>query len=352
MLRVALLGAGRVAQHYVYMSDEFIAPGLLSFTAVVDEKPEAANALAKRLGAQVLPTISAITPDVADLVVVLPPSGLHEAHSRQLLQQGMPVLSEKPLGLSIEAVLDNAKYAREKGLAYGGIFQNRFNPALLFAQQVVSSGRLGRIVSAGVRLRWCRYQPYYEDGWHGTWKLDGGVSNQQAIHHVDALQWLCGMPRQLAAFKGRQVNRLEAEDTMVASGLTEKDVFFTFEATTAARPEDFEASLSLVGEKGYLEVSGVALNEIRRCSLIGEEAREAEYCATHSKAVRSGYGVGHADLLLGIADRFAATGKIQLPLSAEESLNAVRFVHAMYRATEDGQNIQFDGDVRSRLLGV
>ena len=26
-----------------------------------------------------------------------------------------------------------------------------------------------------VRLRWCRKQDYYEDNWHGTWKMDGGV---------------------------------------------------------------------------------------------------------------------------------------------------------------------------------
>lgn len=352
MLRLALIGAGRVAQHYVYMRDEFLPADCLRVTAVVDPKTEAAEALAEKFGARVLPDIEAITPEIADLALVLTPSGLHEAHSRQLLQQGMPVLSEKPIGLSIEAVEDNARYAREKGLAYGGIFQNRFNPALLFAHQVVASGRLGKIVSAGVRLRWCRYQSYYEDGWHGTWKLDGGVSSQQAIHHVDALQWLCGMPRQLAAFKGRQMNRLEAEDTLVASGVTEQDIFFTFEATTAARPEDFEASLSLVGEKGYLDVGGVALNEIRRCALMGEEDREAEYCEGNSIAVRSGYGVGHADLLKGIVDCFVDSGKIELPLSAEESLNAVRFVHALYRATEDGQTIQFDGNVRSRFLGA
>ena len=40
------------------------------------------------------------------------------------------------------------------------------------------------------KVRWCREQEYYEDGWHGTWKMDGGVVSQQAIHHLDALQWL------------------------------------------------------------------------------------------------------------------------------------------------------------------
>ena len=43
------------------------------------------------------------------------------------------------------------------------------------------------MVKASVSLLWCRYQNYYNDDWHGTWKMDGGVINQQAIHYIDIL---------------------------------------------------------------------------------------------------------------------------------------------------------------------
>ena len=55
------------------------------------------------------------------------------------------------------------------------------------------------MVSVSVRLRWCRLQEYYNDGWHGTWAQDGGVTNQQAIHHVDALTWICGNAKAVSA---------------------------------------------------------------------------------------------------------------------------------------------------------
>ena len=84
---------------------------------------------------------------------------------------------------------------------------------------------------------------YYEDGWHGTWAQDGGVINQQAIHHVDAINWLLGPIDSLTATISNQLNDLEAEDTLVAIMKFENGALGTIEATTAARPEDFAASL-------------------------------------------------------------------------------------------------------------
>ena len=41
--------------------------------------------------------------------------------------------------------------------------------------------------------RWSRGQAYYDrDPWRGTWALDGGALTNQAIHHIDLLQWLVG----------------------------------------------------------------------------------------------------------------------------------------------------------------
>ena len=36
----------------------------------------------------------------------------------------------------------------------------------------------------------------------------------------------------------------------------------TIEATTAFRPKDYEASITISGDKGFVKVGGVAINEI------------------------------------------------------------------------------------------
>ena len=89
--------------------------------------------------------------------------------------------------------------AHSKSLMLCVAFQNRLNPSIQALHQACLQNRFGKIISATIRLRWCRYQEYYEDGWHGTWNQDGGVINQQAIHRLDALNWLVGPVEKLCS---------------------------------------------------------------------------------------------------------------------------------------------------------
>ena len=38
----------------------------------------------------------------------------------------------------------------------------------------------------------CTQEYYDNDAWRGTWMQDGGVIANQAIHHIDMLQWFFG----------------------------------------------------------------------------------------------------------------------------------------------------------------
>src|SRR3546814_18835960 len=96
---------------------------------------------------------------------------------------------------------------------------------------MVDGGRVGRLVTAGIRVHWCRGQDYYDDPWHGRWAMDGGVLAQQAIHHLDALQWLGGPIEAVCAAGEAMLNRLEAEDTAVAVVRFKSGALGTLEAT-------------------------------------------------------------------------------------------------------------------------
>ena len=65
------------------------------------------------------------------------------------------------------------------------------------------------MVKASVSLLWCRYQNYYNDDWHGTWKMDGGVINQQAIHYIDILRWLFGPIEEVFCYMSNRINKLK-----------------------------------------------------------------------------------------------------------------------------------------------
>ena len=45
--------------------------------------------------------------------------------------------------------------------------------------------------------------------------MDGGVTNQQAIHHLDILTYLNGCRKSKCKEKEEVINKLEAEDTVI-----------------------------------------------------------------------------------------------------------------------------------------
>ena len=350
--RIALLGCGRVAQHYIKILNEYDPVDGVNIVACCDLDGGKAKQVASAFGAEAYADLDEMLKSAnPEAVIVLTPSGDHGRHARAVLEAGYNVIVEKPITLDPEETASLADFAAEKGLMYGGIFQNRYNPAIVELAKAMAEGRFGKIVTAAIRLRWCRTQEYYEDAWHGTWAQDGGVANQQAIHHIDALNWICGPVEAVCSAATNRLNKLEAEDTIVAAIRFGNGALGTIEATTAARPEDFEASLSIVGEKGMAQVGGLALNRIDLWQFVEPEPGDAEIPERCSQEVPTGYGLGHGPYLRDLAGRLAA-GSIEPPLSAVESIKAVEVVHALYASAERGSWVELSDQPRSTRLGV
>lgn len=350
-VRAAFLGCGRVAHHYKYiLNEQHPIPDLLPVAwcdLFIDRAEEMASVFGGRSYSCFEKMLEEARPE---LVFILSQSGDHGKHSLIALEAGCHVISEKPLALIRAEAEYASRVADSKKLMYGGVFQNRYNPAVQKLAEAVNTGRFGKIVTSTVRLRWCRQQDYYEDGWHGTWSQDGGVINQQAIHHIDALNWICGPIESVCAISANQVNNLEAEDTMVAVLHFSNGALGTVEATTAARPEDFEASLSIVGELGMAEIGGIALNEVKCWKFVTPQPEDDIVPTKFSQSVPSGYGLGHGPLLQDIVERLSK-GVIEAPISVSEALGAVDIVHALYSSIEQGGWVSLVDKPQSQRLG-
>lgn len=349
MIRFGILGAGRVVQNrYIEVFRDELKGARVA--AVCDLVPRLADQAASHLNAEPIYEMEQLLArNDVDVVLVATESGNHFRHVRQALDAGKHVVVEKPPALIPDEIIKNEEAASNKTLMYAPVFQNRFNPAMRILKEHFDRGRFGKLVLATVRLRWCRYQDYYEDGWHGTWKMDGGVINQQAIHHVDALQWVCGPVHEVSAMQSNALNRMEAEDTTVANVKFEDGALGVIEATTAARPEDFEASLSVVGEKGFVVVNGIALNWIDTWQFVDSLPEDETIPEQFSQKVPTGYGLSHGPLLQEIVNRIAQ-GRTDPPITGSDCVPTVNLVHALYRSAETGGIVRLrDGLLSSRL---
>jgi len=318
---------------------------------VVDIEAVKRDDFAKHFGAVATTTVEeCIEKSNPDLLVIATPSGLHAEHTRIVLEHGRHVLAEKPAAMLPSEIRSLDALAKKKGLMYGVAFQNRLNPAVRLLREAVTESRFGAVTSLSVRLRWSRDQSYYEDGWHGTWKMDGGVINQQAIHHVDVLQWLFGPITEVSAVIGNRLNKLEAEDTLVAAFRTQTGSLGTIEATTAARPRDFEASLTVTAEGGVARVGGIALNLVEEFDFVSPRNDDAQRAKQSSIQVPTGYGLSHAPLLREVADRLK-NGRTDAPVNAIDSVHTCEVIHALYRSDEVHGWVTVGEQTQSARLG-
>jgi len=349
-VNIGLIGAGRVAQHY----KKILSSGVVTNFQVVgicDIDLSAAANLAEYWSCEYFDSIDKMIYTCnPDLVLVLTPSGMHYEHARIALNLNCNVLVEKPLTLIPHQSRELMELAKLKNKMLGVVFQNRFNPAICALSDAIRMGRFGRIVTATIRLRWCRYQEYYNDGWHGTWSQDGGVINQQAIHHVDTLNWLVGPIDSVCSVMGNRLNQLEAEDTIVAILKFSNGALGTIEATTAARPIDVEASISIIGEGGIAEIGGIALNKIEKWQFVKPLDDDLKIPYENSIEVPSGYGLSHGILLKNTISSLL-NGSIIPQVTVQESIYTSELIHAIYSSFEKSGWVKLKDSPLSINLG-
>jgi len=349
-ISIAVIGCGRVAQHYKKIFDSGVVSNW-NIVGFYDLLPDRSRALADHFNAKSYSSFEhMLESEKPELVLILTPSGLHYNHTKIAFNYNCNVLCEKPTAMLPSQIAELTKVADEKALMYGTAFQNRLNPAIKALEKAIKTDRFGKIITATIRLRWCRYQDYYDDGWHGTWAQDGGVINQQAIHHVDAINWLLGPIESVNATITNRLNNLEAEDTLVALLKFKNGSLGTIEATTAARPQDYEASLSVVGEKGMVVIGGIALNKIETWSFIEPHSDDEFTPERFSQSVETGYGVSHGPLLQGVIDALQESRSDSL-VSSKDSEKTARLVHALYKSDEDQCWVNLKDSPISNRLG-
>ena len=157
-----------------------------------------------------------------DAVIVSVPHPMHSEIAMAAFQQGLHVLVEKPMDITLSKAKKLCEAARESGKQFGIMFNQRTGSLFAKAKEIVESGQLGQIKrSVWIITNWYRTQHYYDSGsWRATWAGEGGgVLVNQAPHQLDLWQWICGMPEQITAFcTEAKYHNIEVEDdaTIVA----------------------------------------------------------------------------------------------------------------------------------------
>lgn len=362
-LKIAITGCGVIGRTHAVALQEFPET---SIVALIDALPDAADSLADFIEAsgRPRPTVhtsieEALGATDIDLVALATPSGLHIQQSLEVLAAGKHVVIEKPLDVDLSRAQEieaAANEAARSGVVASVISQHRFDQASVAVADAVAKGRFGRLTSAIASVAWWRGQNYYDSGdWRGTWSMDGGGAlMNQGVHTVDLLLWFMGRPVEIHAHTARLAHeRIEVEDTAVATVTFENGGLAVLHATTAAYP-GLTVRVQLMGSEGSAVVDNDQLQYFHAKDAGGAssdmglqgggnqaqeelaEYPEEDYEAKDPTVYPAGHIRQYRDILGAVAE-----GR-QPGVTVTDAVNALATVRAVYISATLNQAVLFE----------
>lgn len=346
-MKYALIGCGRISTNHIKAA----LNNKLTIVAVCDILPECMENLLSKHDLEKDESIKRyedykqmIAEVKPELVSIATESGVHAEIALYCIEQGVHVIIEKPMAMSMRDANEIIKRSEEMGVKVCACHQNRFNVAIQKMRNALEEGRFGRLSHGSIHVRWNRNQDYYTQApWRGTWAQDGGCLMNQCIHGIDLLRWTFGDEVEEVYGQTRQQfhDYLEAEDIGMAIVKFKNGAVATIEGTTNVYPKNLEETLYVFGEKGTVKIGGTSTNNIDVWDF-SDENEDDEKNKGLKEATSNVYGNGHTSLFADVIDAIQTDRKPYIDAVAGK--NALEMILAIYKSQKTGQPVKLPLD--------
>jgi predicted dehydrogenase len=285
-----------------------------------------------------------------DVVLVATPHPTHVPLGLETFRAGKHLMVEKPISShKADAERLIAGHREHPDLVFGAMFQLRTEPRYRRIKSLIDSGELGRITRVNwIVTDWFRTETYFASGgWRATWKEEGGgVLLNQALHNLDTLQWLCGMPTKVRGFcqLGRY-HAIEVEDQVTAfleyaNGATGVFITSTGEAPGSNRLEicGTRGKVTLENDKLTFVRNEIPMDEFSRTTKSGFGKPEIWEASIPIKNAQT----PHALILKNFVD--AILDKIPLLVPGEEGIYSVELANAILFSSLEERSVELPLD--------
>ena len=177
--RIGLVGAGRMGRTHLRA---LAGTDRVKVTAIAEMSPAAREAVAAT-GATVYESAQEMLDRAAlDGVLIAAPTDQHGAIIAEVAARGLPILCEKPCGLTVAAARASARVGVPLQVAYW----RRFVPGLRQLHDRIAAGELG-VIHLVTCYQWDERPPSPLFRAHS-----GGIAIDMGVHEFDQLRWLTG----------------------------------------------------------------------------------------------------------------------------------------------------------------
>lgn len=272
MLRVGLLGAGRIAGVH---ATAITSNAGSTLAAVSDHYPEAAEKLAARYGTVARTTEDIIADDSIDAVLIATSTDTHSDLIEAATAAGKAVLCEKPVDLSLERARACEKAAAATGRPVMVGLNRRFDPNFRALKAALQAGEIGKPELLSITSFDPAPPPiaYIE--------VSGGLFRDMMIHDFDMANFLMGeVPVSVSAFGSAIVDpKISAAgdvDTAVAT-LTYADGRIGVIKNSRRAAYGYDQRVELLGSEGLLQAQNVLENTVVKSTGAGVTGAKPTY---------------------------------------------------------------------------
>lgn len=341
-MKYALIGCGRIAVNHI----KAVINNNLDMVAACDIIPEHIDYLFEKTGFvkkvekyKDFRQMINEHPEL-ELVSIATDSGVHAEIALFCIDQGINVIIEKPIAMSLQDADEIIKKSEEKGVKVSACHQNRFNIAVQEMHNAVEKGRFGKISHGSIHVRWNRNKAYYEQAlWRGKWASDGGALMNQCIHGIDLLRWMMGddVEEVYGVTCQQYHDYLECEDVGLGIIKFKNGSVGMIEGTVNVFPKNLEETLYLFGETGTVKLGGTSCNNIDIWEFADAE-KDDQSKAGLQEETSNVYGNGHTSLFADVIDAIQTNRKPYV--DAISGRNALEIVLAIYKSQLTGETIK------------
>ncbi|MBU1142836.1 MAG: Gfo/Idh/MocA family oxidoreductase [Firmicutes bacterium] len=332
-LKIGIIGLGAISNTHIFNIKKYKDAEIVGIYDIQIERAVSASLTHQIPYVQTFQELLDLHPDV---VHVLTPHDTHYEIVKELLNNHIHVLAEKPLTIDYLQAIELAEIAADKEVILSVCLQNRTNKTTKKMIELKNSKPFGKLLSSRGLVYWKRDMNYYkQSSWRGTKNHEGGgVLINQAIHTLDILTLLGG---EIDFLYGSYFNYLlpeiEVEDN-VQIVIKFKNQSLGFLSATNNYPVDSPVEIDLIFEKGRFKLIGDTLYQLT------EEGLEVIEKDSKTIGEKFYFGASHENLIHDLYDYILyGYGSV---VQAKDTITSLEIINKVYENPDFREKIFLD----------
>lgn len=212
MIKIGFIGTGNFARQHA----EVLSKLDVEIVGCYGANQEKTSAFSKDFQCKTYhDPLTLISPDVIDaLYIVIPPYAHNGIVKLKAIENKIPFLCEKPVGLNLSICMQVSQKIEQKKLITSSGYLLRYEPLFVKIKEIINRNKISTI-------KICSYSYMPEVHWWRKEKLSGGMMVESGSHYIDLLRYLFGEIASVASVTSRG---------LISNNIADSDIYDSMEA--------------------------------------------------------------------------------------------------------------------------